>query len=154
MALNCARIIVAFWVMLMFATTITCVGGPEASPDQFLPPATVMGRLGAATNVVFEDKPTIFNTNAWRQFTVTDTNVLRKLIGAIELYPTAPCICGHRYQATFESPTGAVGVSFCDHCFDAAAQNGMWFCIMPQRFYREFKTLAQANGWNVKPEKP
>jgi hypothetical protein len=154
MALNRAQIIVAFWVMLVFASGITCVGGPEAGLDHLLPPATVMAKLGATTNIVFEDKPTVFNTNAWRQFTVTDTKVLRQLIGAIQLYPKAPCRCGHRYQAIFNSPTGAVGVSFCDHCFDAAAQNEMWFCIMPQRFYQEFKTLAQAGNWNVKAEKP
>ncbi len=85
--------------------------------------------------------------------TISDSNTVHLLVSAIRLQQKEPCLCGHTLQATFQTASGDIFVSFCDHCFDiqktSDSYEGVRLYRMPRDFYATFYRLAktQTNGW-------
>ena len=104
------------------------------------------------TNIVFTED-TGPNTNAWKHFTVSDTNELRLLVSFDQLKTKPACKCGHIHEALFQGPVGNLRVSFCDHCFDLIHGNNVDNYEMPKEFMAGFQKFAQRQPgecWNWK----
>ena len=108
----------ALTILLAAALGATYAAGAFMSLDEVItPPAKAQARFQGVTNIVFTDA-TGLDTNEWQRFSVKDREAAQRLLSMIKLKPKAPCQCLHRYGALFEGPSGAVHVSFCEHCFD------------------------------------
>jgi hypothetical protein len=85
-----------------------------------------------------------------KSLTVTDQAEVERIVGTIRLQSKELCPCAHRHFAFFQKPGGAVGVSFCDHCFNVGAKH----YEMPKEFYAEFRRLVLSRTnevWEVQP---
>ena len=76
-----------------------------------------------------------------KQVVLTDPAAVRQMTDTISLAPKLPCDCKHLDAATFETSTGTIHVSLCDHCFDF---NGMTFHMPPDFFMLYMSHMATA----------
>jgi hypothetical protein len=88
-----------------------------------------------------------------QEMIISDSNTLNRLLAAVRLQRKEPCLCAHLLEANFQTASGNIFVSFCDHCFDIQKTRGSYEEVrlyrMPKDFYTMFCNLAQAqtNGW-------
>ncbi|MBM4040321.1 MAG: hypothetical protein FJ290_17580 [Planctomycetes bacterium] len=66
---------------------------------------------------------------------VSDPDMVREFLAAIQLVPKNRCKCDHFQAAVFEKQDGSVSVSLCDHCFDFSGRHYK----MPAEFYQLFQ---------------
>jgi hypothetical protein len=76
-----------------------------------------------------------------KQVVLTDASAVRQMVDAISLVPKLPCDCKHLDAAVFETPTGTIHVSLCDHCFD---YNGITYHMPPDFFMLYLSYMATA----------
>ncbi len=70
---------------------------------------------------------------------ITDTNELATLLGAVYLKPKEPCACLHMMSVEFRTLNTDVTASVCDHCLDlkSGSQSGSYY--MPEDFWTVMK---------------
>ena len=84
---------------------------------------------------------------------ISESNSVSRLVAAVRLQRKEPCACAHPLQANFQTASGDIFVSFCDHCFDIQKTRDSYEEVrmyrMPKDFYAIFCNLAKAqtNGW-------
>lgn len=106
-----------------------------------------------ATNIVFTERYGS-DSNEWKHLAVSDTHELRQLVSFTQLRTKRYCACAHLQEALFQSSSGEVRVSFCNHCFDVKSGQSPGGYAMPKEFYAEFCRLVQQttnSGWHVNP---
>jgi hypothetical protein len=114
------------------------------------PPLEDASAFQAATNIVFVERGPDRSDRAFR---VSDKNEVERLLAEIRLQRKEPCPCGHIYEAVFQTPSGEIRVSFCDHCFDVLtakdpeSYQGARLYRTPKRFYAEFQQLAKSKAY-------
>ena len=95
-----------------------------------------------------------------KRITVSDPTEVQRIVGTIRLRSKKPCECSHIHEVTFQTPTGRIDVTFCDHCFgvlgtrqNGRSPNGREYS-MPREFYAEFRRLVLSRTnehWRVSP---
>lgn len=106
-----------------------------------------------ATNIVFTERYGS-DSNEWKHLTVSDPNALRRFVSFAQLRTKQYCACGHSHEALFQSSSGALQVSFCNHCFNVENGQSPGGYAMPEEFYNEFYGLVRQmtnGGWHVDP---
>jgi hypothetical protein len=125
---------------------------------QHQPQTPDLSSFATTTNILFVQHG--FGQEPDRTLRLTDTNEVRHLVSLIQLKPKENCMCApHELEAIFQTRTGELRVSLCDHCFAVVLPRGpssnevagYW---MPKEFYQEFRQLALSRGagkWDVPP---
>lgn len=106
-----------------------------------------------ATNIVFTERYGS-DSNEWKHLTVSDSNQLRQFVSLTQLTTKQYCACEHHHEALFQSSSGEVRVSFCNHCFDFENGRSPGGYAMPEEFYAAFYKLVRQmtnGGWHVNP---
>ena len=125
------------------------------------------GAFAGTTNVVFTVKlqPLVAIAGRTNEFTspsdapledvrltVSNPAAVQRLVATVRLKPKRVCPCGrHSYQADFQTTSGQIRVSFCNHCFDVmdprASSERPWEGArnyrMPKDFYSEFRSHVE-----------
>ena len=96
-----------------------------------------------------------------KELTITNAEQVRRVLNTIRLVPKQPCQCSHEHKVTFQTLTGRIEVSFCDHCFAVLGdKKDGWYqnvrdYAMPKEFYAEFRRLVSNRTnevWQVLPD--
>ena len=99
------------------------------------------------TNIVFKEidySLSGMGSNVWKQFKVSDSNELHRIVSMTSLSPKQPCKCAHDHEVEFQSLSAVVSVSFCNHCFDVYDGKNASNYAMPKEFYAEYQQFAES----------